>query len=97
MTPNVNDEPFAALLNEAAETHHHVYRITDGTDDDWASWYADWLLDLSELPQLLGIRPVRSHLVHALVQLDRDHSTAKTDEPWPNFYARRLREQFASS
>jgi len=28
----------AALLQEAAETHHRVYRITDGTDDDWASW-----------------------------------------------------------
>jgi hypothetical protein len=58
------------LLHEAGETHHRVYRITDGTDEDWASWYADWLLTLSELPQLLGTRPVRSHLVHALVQLD---------------------------
>ncbi len=97
MAPNSTDDPVAALLQEAAETHHHVYRITDGTDDDWASWYADWMLELSELPQLLGARPVRSHLVHTLVQLDRDHSTAKTDEPWPNFYARHLREQFASS
>ena len=25
-----------ALLEEAAETHHRVYRITDGTDADWA-------------------------------------------------------------
>jgi len=40
----------AELLHEAAETHHTVYRITDGDDPDWASWYADWLLDLSELP-----------------------------------------------
>ena len=96
MTPKMNDEPIAALLHEAAETHHHVYRITDGADEDWASWYADWLLNLSELPELLGTRPVRSHLVHALVQHDRDHTGAKTDEPWPNFYARHLREQFAS-
>ena len=96
MTPTMKDEPIAELLNEAAETHHHVYRITDGVDDDWASWYADWLLNLSELPELLGTRPVRSHLVHALVQHDRDHTGAKTDEPWPNFYARHLREQFAS-
>lgn len=46
----------AELLHEAAETHHVVYRIVDGDDPDWASWYADWLLDLSELPDLLGAR-----------------------------------------
>ena len=31
--------PVAALLHEAAETHHVVYRIVDGVDPDWASWY----------------------------------------------------------
>jgi hypothetical protein len=86
-----------ALLQEAAETHHRVYRITDGTDDDWASWYADWLLRLSELPDVLGATPVRSHLVHALVQLDREHTTAGGAEPWPDFYERGLRERFPSS
>jgi len=43
-----------SLLHEAAETHHQVYRISDGADDDWASWYADWLIKLSELPDLLN-------------------------------------------
>ena len=47
----------ADLLHEAGETHHVVYRIVDGDDPDWASWYADWLLDHSELPQLLGTAP----------------------------------------
>jgi hypothetical protein len=84
----------SGLLEEVSETHHRVYRISDGTDEDWASWYADWLLDHSELPQLLGTRPVRSHLVHALVQLDRDHTAAGTDEPWPVFYERGLRDRF---
>ena len=93
MTPSTDQ--VATLLQEAAETHHRVYRITDGTDDDWASWYADWLLTLSELSALLGSRPGRSHLVHALVQLDRDHTAAGTDEPWPSYYARHLREQFS--
>jgi hypothetical protein len=86
----------AALLDEAAETHHRVYRITDGTDDDWASWYADWLLNLSELGQLLGDRPVRSHLVHALVQLDRDHVAQDGASPWPEFYARGLLATFGA-
>jgi hypothetical protein len=31
MPPELGD-----LLHEAAETHHRVYRITDGDDPDWA-------------------------------------------------------------
>jgi hypothetical protein len=80
----------ADLLHEAGETHHRVYRIVDGADDDWASWYADWLIDHSELPELLGRKPVRSHLVHALVQLDRDYTAAAPAEPWEQWYADRL-------
>ena len=80
----------AALLDEVSETHHRVYRITDGTDDDWASWYAEWLLNLSELSELLGRRPIRSHLVYELVQLDRDHTASGTSTPWPEYYAHRL-------
>src|SRR5207253_6755973 len=70
----------ADLLHEAAETHHVVYRIVDGDDPDWASWYADWLLTLSELPQLLGTTPLRSHLVHALVELDRVYTAEPREE-----------------
>ena len=80
----------AALFHEAAETHHVVYRIVDGEDPDWGSWYADWLAELSELPELLGSTPVRSHLVHALVQLDRDYTASGPDDPWERWYAERL-------
>jgi hypothetical protein len=89
------DDRVAALLEEAAETHHVVYRITDGVDEDWASWYANWLIDLSELPDLLGSRPTRSHLVHALVECDRDHNASAPDEPWPRFYAQTLTRRFS--
>jgi hypothetical protein len=84
----------ADLLHEAAETHHVVYRITDGDDPDWASWYADWLLDLSELSEVLGTRPVRSNLVHALVELDRRHAAEAPGEQWEPWYAKRLVERF---
>jgi hypothetical protein len=80
----------AELLHEAAETHHVVYRITDGDDPDTASWYADWLLKLSELPKLLGSTPVRSHLVCELVQSDRDFIAEAPEEPWESYYAKRL-------
>jgi len=85
----------AAILHEAAETHHVVYRITDGDDPDWASWYADWLLELSELPEVLGTKPVRSALVHALVQLDLDYVAAPPAERWEDVYARELLARFA--
>jgi hypothetical protein len=85
-------ERIAELFHEVAETHHRVYRITDGVDEDWASWYADWLIELSELPDLLGTRPIRSHLVHALVQLDRDFTHEPHETAWPVYYAERLRE-----
>jgi hypothetical protein len=84
----------AGLLHEAAETHHVVYRITDGEDPDWASWYSDWLLDLSELSEILGSRPIRSHLVHALIELDGLYTSTNPDEAWEAWYAPRLLERF---
>jgi hypothetical protein len=87
----------AALLHEAGETHHVVYRIVDGDDPDWASWYADWLINLSELPQLLGVTPVRSELVWMLVTLDREYGAAKPEAAWPQWYAERLAAHFARS
>jgi hypothetical protein len=88
-------ENIARLLREAAETHHVVYRITDGEDPDWASWYASWLTQLSELPQLLGRTPVRSELVYLLVVLDKDFTRLQAEEPWEQYYARRPAEHFA--
>jgi hypothetical protein len=85
----------AAILHEAAETHHVVFAITDGADDDWATWYADWLTRLSELPQLLGGTVVRSELTWLLVQCDKDYAATRPDEPWERVYARRLIEHFA--
>ena len=84
----------AALLKEAAETHHIVYRIVDGADPDWASWYADWLIRLSELPEILKWTPVRSELIYMLVKLDRDFKAGEGSEPWERYYAERLVQRF---
>jgi len=85
----------AALLHEAGETHHLVYRIVDGEDPDWASWYADWLIAHSELPQILGAAPVRSELVWLLVSLDREYTDTGPDVQWPDWYAERILEQLS--
>ena len=92
--PLVGTDParVADLLREAGDLHHRVYRITDGEDPDWATWYATWLVELSELPQLLGRGVVRSELVHVLVDLGREPGD---DEPWEQRYARRIVQHFA--
>lgn len=85
------------LLHETGETHHRVFRIVDGADDDWASWYADWLISLSELPGLLGVKPVRSELVYQLVSLDKQYTAEQPGEPWEPYYARAILERFRTS
>ncbi|MGH2710594.1 MAG: hypothetical protein ACRDH9_05255 [Actinomycetota bacterium] len=84
----------SALLHEAAETHHAVYRITNGADDDWATWYSDWLVNHFELGEMLGSIPVRSHLTAALVELDREYSATSPDQPWEDHYAAGLIDRF---
>jgi hypothetical protein len=82
------------LLHEAGEVHHVVYRITDGADDDWASFYADWLIDHSELPEMLGRAPTRSHLVHELVESERAFAETAPAARWQDFYAERIIGRF---
>jgi hypothetical protein len=93
----VNDtaKKISDLLHEVGETHHVVFRITDGEDPDWASWYSEWLTENSELPDLLGTKPVRSELTYMLVKLDKDYTEESPDEPWPDWYAARLIEHFS--
>jgi hypothetical protein len=86
----------ADLLHQAAETHHVVFAITDGTDADWATWYSDWLVNLSRLPELLGVKPVRSELTYLLVGLDQEFTRTAPSERWEDFYARRLVEHFGA-
>jgi hypothetical protein len=85
------------VLRTAGETHHRVFAIVDGADDDWATWYSDWLVNLSELPELLGAKPVRSELTYQLVALTKEYAEAKPDEPWEEYYAARLAERLGRS
>jgi hypothetical protein len=83
------------LLHEAAETHHRVFRITDGADDDWASWYAQWLVTLSELPELVGGTVVRSELTYLLVRLDKEFAERRPAGRWEDYYAGELVRHFS--
>jgi hypothetical protein len=68
------------LLHEAGETHHRVFRI---------------IVNLSELPTLLGAKPPRSELTYLLVGLDKQYAAEAPGEPWETYYARQIIEQLA--
>jgi hypothetical protein len=87
-------EGVAELLHKAGETHHVVFGIVDGADDDWATWYSDWLVNLSELPSLLGVKPVRSEFTYMLVRLDKEYTKQQPAERWEDHYARALVAHF---
>jgi hypothetical protein len=87
-------EQVGSLLLEAGDLHHRVFRIVEGADDDWASWYAGWLIEHSELPALLGTKPVRSELIYLLVSLDKQYTAEDPDESWDSYYARRIVDHF---
>jgi len=84
------------LFHELSEAHHRVFRIVDGADDDWASRYADWLVNLSELPMPLDAKAVRIELTYLLVSLDKEYTASQPDQPWEDFYAERILSHFSS-
>jgi hypothetical protein len=87
----------AELLHQVGEVHHAVFADTDGNDDDWATFYSDWLLAHSNLPKLLGRPPVRSHLTRDLVELDEEYTKLGPSQPWPAWYADRLVAKYSAS
>ena len=64
--------------------------LADGADDHWASWYAWWLINLSELPVLVETAPIRSELIYLLVSLDKQYTAEQPGEPWESCNARRI-------
>jgi len=93
---NERESKISELLHEAGETHHTVYRIVDGADDDWATWYSNWLTTLSELPDILGAKLVRSKLTYMLVRLDREYVERQPEERWEDYYSEELVRHFAA-
>jgi hypothetical protein len=64
---------------------------------DETSWYAEWLVTLSELPELLGGKVVRSELTNLLMRLDKEYTERRVTERWEDYYARELVGHFTPS
>lgn len=48
----------------------------------------------SELPDVLGLEPVRSELTYVLFSLDKQYTAEHPAEPWEDYYAQRIIDHF---
>ena len=80
----------AEILEQAEHAHAAISASTGGADPEWALFYAWWLRDWSALPEVLGVKPTLSLLVHELVRLDRAYRAAPGRRTWSAFYAEAL-------
>lgn len=39
----ISEENLAQLLEEAQAAHHEYEKTMDGSDDEWAKWYAAYI------------------------------------------------------
>ena len=63
-----------------------AFQQTDGADPDWASRYADRLLDLG-LEAELGMTVPRSDLIDLLVLAAREQTLQAPGADWERWYA----------
>jgi len=78
----------AQLLISTGNSHHEAFIETDGSDPNWAIWYADHALD--QVNSLLGATMSQEELIYELVALSHKQPTDAPDTPWPEYYASSL-------
>jgi hypothetical protein len=81
---------------ELAETAHGAWAVYQGgKDDNWAGFYASFIVRQSPVADALGKVPALDQTVVALRELARAHREGKETEPWPQWYAARFADALA--
>ncbi len=80
-------DSIASVLTGAEQAHGAVFHYVGGDDADWASFYADFLVNHSPLPAMLATPPTRGHLTAALIEMGQRYETEKPDMTWEAFSA----------
>ena len=82
----------ADILERAHAVHAVVTEKTGGADPDWALFYAWWLINWSDFVEVLGraTPPTLSSLTVEVTLLDEAYRAARSETPWPRWYAGRL-------
>jgi hypothetical protein len=84
-SPRISADQLADLLKRTGDAHHAAYKVTDGTDPEWASWYSGHLQTL--LGDGLGRPITRSEIVYLLCKAQMEQDADGSSEPWTVYYA----------
>jgi hypothetical protein len=81
----ISADLLADFLKQTGDAHHVAFAASDGTDPDWATWYADHLRTLVGD----GLATAMSHgrLVELLETAQTEWDESDKAQPWPEFYA----------
>jgi hypothetical protein len=84
LTSRIPADHLADLLKRTGDAHHAAYKATDGTDPEWAGWYAGHLQAL--IGDGLGCPITRSEIVYLLCEAQKDQDSSGSTEPWTDYY-----------
>lgn len=93
MSDRIGAQELSRILAATGRSHHKAFEASDGSDPDWAIWYAGYLQ--ATLGERLGSFPSRAELAYLLVAAERAHATAGDEnKPWPDAYAEYILANF---
>jgi NAD(P)H-hydrate epimerase len=85
-------DELVSLLRESGQAHHQAFLVSNGADDEWPLWYAEYLHE--KLNRLLASKMTKSELVYALVHLNREYKQTAPALDWPDYYAKHFLEHY---
>jgi hypothetical protein len=91
-----DNQGLATLLSEAGSAHHQFEQEELGgeRDEEWASWYARYLLD-NGLGELVSRTPDQGELARLLDEATAEHEGAHSGQGWAEFTAAQLAERLS--
>lgn len=84
------EEKLTALLQWTVDAYRNVHPALEQRGDDWAAWYAHWLLTFTDIRDVLEMDPEQSALAKLLRQCDATYAKTPVTASWPQFVAQEI-------
>jgi hypothetical protein len=80
------------LFKETGQAHHQAFASTNGANENWPQWYAEYLR--GPLNILFGVMLDKEQLMTMLVAFDQKHKMDTSHTAWAESYARLFLEHY---